>query len=236
MLGVLVLSLLVGLIRIWYEQRTSYLIVGLFSVSTSRIYSISTWTSEKYTPVLVILIVDKLSSLSSKEDSTQSQIKKISSWRQNLSEMYTAIIRILFHVYAFLSIFLHYLPSWLVPRPHRPYDAIYASLPPIAAFSESSSNKSITNPLTIAFEVWRPNPRWKRKSPGPPDFHICVLSGREPFPSLAQLELLYNSVAQRNPLGGKNGKVVLAVVDNGVSNYLTLDENLLDVSAFDSLS
>jgi hypothetical protein len=173
---------------------------------------------------VVSLIADKLPQLSAKEASAQSGIKKTFSW----FEMYVTFASIIFSLYLFLLRILDYFPSWIVPQPHRPFDTIYASLPPIGTFSDSSSH-SIANPLTIAFEVWRPNPQWRRKSPGPPDFHVCVLNGREPFPSLAQLELLYNSVAQKHPLGGKNGKVVLAVVDNGVSNYLTLDEKLLEL-------
>jgi hypothetical protein len=179
-----------------------------------------------------VLIIGILPPLSSKERLNESTGKMPSSWLQNSFQTFTAFTNILFHLYAFLLSLLDYFPSWLVPRPHRPYDALYATLPPIATFSEYSSNKSIPNPLTIAFEVWRPNPQWKRKSPGSPNFHVCVLDGRDPFPSLAQLELLYNSVAKKHPLGGSNGKIVLAVVDCGVSNYLTLDNNLLDVSTF----
>ena len=121
------------------------------------------------------------------------------------------------------------MPSWLVARPFRPYDRIFASLPPISTFSESSS--AVTCPLTVTFEVWRPNPQWKRRAPGPPDFHICVVDGRETFPSLARLEHLSNSVARKDPIGGKGGgKVVIAVVDNGVSNYLTLGDSLFEAS------
>ena len=144
--------------------------------------------------------------------------------------MYAFLTNTVVCIYTFLSLLLHYLPSWLIPRPYQPYDAIYASLPPVATFSEISSTKSMENPLTIAFEVWRPNPQWRRKSPGPPDFHVCVLDGREQFPSLAQLENLYNSVAQKYPLGKEAGKVVLAVVEKGVSNYMSLDDSLVDLS------
>jgi hypothetical protein len=44
------------------------------------------------------------------------------------------------------------------------------------------------------------------------------------------LDELYNSVAQIHPLGGKHGKVVIAVVDSGVSNYLILDDTLLNLA------
>lgn len=143
--------------------------------------------------------------------------------RRIISDIYTTFWMIWATIFAFPL--LSYMPSWLVARPHRPYDQIYASLPPISTFSERSS--IISDPLTVTFEVWRPNPLWKRRAPGPPDFHICVVDGREEFPSLAQLEQLYNAVAQKDPVGGKGGKVVLAVVDNGVSNYMTLGHSLL---------
>lgn len=180
-----------------------------------------------------MLMVGKSPPLLSKEDSIKSPLTKTSSLRQSTSEMYAGLTRIIVYISTFLLALLNYFPSWLVPRLHRPYDAIYASLPPIATFSEFSSSKFISNPLSIAYEVWRPNPQWTRKSCGPPDFHVCVLNGREKFPSFAQLELLYNSVAKKHPLGGRNGKIVLAVVDCGVSNYMTLDENLLAVSTFE---
>jgi len=81
--------------------------------------------------------------------------------------------------------------------------------------------------LEIHFEVWCPNPQWRKKAPGPPDFHICVLDGREDFPSLSQLEHLNNSVSQKHQIGKTGGKIVLVVVDKGITNYLTLDEKLL---------
>lgn len=153
--------------------------------------------------------------------------KRDSSWRQIILDIYTTFYALLVSIWAFPL--LQYMPSWLVARPHRPYHPIYASLPPISTFSESSS--AVTRPLAVTFEVWRPNPQWKRRAPGPPDFHICVVDGRGTFPSLAQLEQLYNSVAQNDPVGGKGGgKVVIAVVDNGVSNYMTLGDGLFNAS------
>jgi hypothetical protein len=121
--------------------------------------------------------------------------------------------------------------SWFVTEPHREYDAIYSNLPPIGSFTSSTSN---TPSLKVAFQVWRPNPAWKRKTPGSPDFHICVVNGRDAFPDLWELEDIYTFVAQTYPVGEGNGKVVLAVVDNGVSNYMTIDDNLLKTSSFTS--
>ena len=136
-------------------------------------------------------------------------------------------LKLLVYLYILVASLIRSLPSWLIPRPHQPYDAIYATLPPISSFSEPFPKSTDISRLHIDFEGWRPNPAWKRKSPGPPDFHICVLDARDRYPSLAQLEDLYNNVAQRHPIGEKGGKVILAVVDNGVSNYLSLGDNLL---------
>ena len=147
----------------------------------------------------------------------------------NLFLFFTTLIPTLF---TFTISLLNYLPFWLTLRSHSPFDKYYASLPPIETFTPSSLSRTseslLSTPLSISFEVWRPSPTWKRKSPGPPDFHICVVDGRDPFPSLEQLEGLYNSVARKFPLGGKGARVVVAVVDCGVSNYLTLDEGLFD--------
>ena len=155
------------------------------------------------------------------------QVQKINIWRQRASELYTSLTMFITNTLVLLAFLFNFLPSWLVSKPHQPYDAIYSSLPPIDTFSEITED-SLIDSLRISFQVWRPHPMWKRKPPGPPDFHICIVDGHTPFPNLSQLEELYNSVAKSYPLGGKNGKVVLAVVDNGVSNYLTLDDTLLN--------
>jgi hypothetical protein len=179
-----------------------------------------------------VLIEDKSPPKPLKEEgSSQSQLEKPSSpWLQKSSELSLALKSTLIQLYTFLISLLFYLPSWLIGQAYQPYDVVYASLPPISSFSQSSS---IAAPLTLAFEVWRPNPRWKKRAPGPPDFHICVIDGRMQFPPLAQLEQLYNSVASKHSPDGRPGKVVLAVVDNGVSNYLMLDEKLLNVTESD---
>jgi hypothetical protein len=143
--------------------------------------------------------------------------------------LYITISGILLSILTYMSTILqlfHRLPSRIIPLSHSSYDSFYSSLPPIQSFSELSHENTGKDALSISFEVWRPNPTWKRKSPGPPDFHICIVDGREPFPSLSRLERLYNSVARVHPIGGKS-KVVIAVLDCGVSNYLALDSNLL---------
>jgi hypothetical protein len=142
------------------------------------------------------------------------------------SGIHDFILYILFLHHLLTTIF-SYLPSWLTSRPHRPYDHIYATLPPIATYSTFLSKPPPSSPpLKISFHAWRPSPQWKRRAPGPPDFYISVLDSREPFPSLQQLEGLYVSVAQEFMVGKETGKVVLAVVDCGVSNYIALDDML----------
>lgn len=150
-----------------------------------------------------------------------------------LHRLYITISSILLSIFTYMSTIFqlfHRLPSWIVPRSHNPYDSFYSSLSSIQSYSELSYDDTDNDTLSISFEVWRPNPNWKRKSPGPPDFHICIVDGREPFPSLSKLEGLYNSVARVHPIGAKGGKVVIAVLDCGVSNYLALDSNLLTTS------
>jgi tRNA-splicing endonuclease subunit Sen54 len=139
--------------------------------------------------------------------------------------IYTVFVQILLFLPHFLITVLSVLPTWFVPhRPHRPYNKIYATLPPISTYSTLSEGYSTD--LKIALHAWRPSPQWKRRAPGPPDFHICVLDSRDPFPSLHQLESLYASVAQEHQVGKGRGKVLLAVVDRGASNYISLDDTL----------
>src|SRR5271156_6509690 len=117
------------------------------------------------------------------EETNPSLHKRDSSWRRIILDTYTTVYALLVSIWAFPL--LHYMPSWLIARPFQPYDPIFATLPPIPTFSESSSK--VTCPLTVTFEVWRPNPQWKRRAPGPPDFHVSVVDGRKSFPSLARL-------------------------------------------------
>jgi hypothetical protein len=164
----------------------------------------------------------KSTAISEKENSNSLMSQIISSFSQKLQPLYDIAWVFLLQLNTLLAAFL---PLWLFPRPYRPYDQVYRSLPAIATFSEPVLFTNLP-PLKISFEVWRPNPQWKRKTPGRPDFHVCVVDGRSQFPSLGHLEELYNSVAEKHSLGARNGKVVIAVVDNGVSNYMTLDEHL----------
>lgn len=80
--------------------------------------------------------------------------------------------------------------------------------------------------------MYKPSSSFKKSSPGPPDFHIAVVDGRESsVPTIAQLSALLEStpydpppksmekqVYQRLKHGYRN--VILAVVDQGVVSYL----------------
>jgi hypothetical protein len=156
--------------------------------------------------------------------SSQIKSNRASLWSLKAYTIYLAIKSIFVNTYLCMLSLLNSLFLYLWPQ--GSYDAFYGSLIAIATFSELSSTVEIENPLTISFQVWRPNPRWKRKSPEQPDFHICVLDAREPFPTLAKLEHLYNSIKTPNNIGPITGKIVLAVVDRGVSNFLTLDDRI----------
>jgi hypothetical protein len=143
----------------------------------------------------------------------------------SLSNVYTILLQILCFLPHFLLAIVSLLPSWFIPHsPHSPYDKIYATLAPISTYSTLS--KGYSTDLKIALHAWRPSSKWKRRAPGPPDFHICVVDSQNPFPSLHQLESLYASVAQEHQVGKGKGKVLLAVVDRGASNYISLDDTL----------
>ena len=148
--------------------------------------------------------------------------------RQPLVEICAALFNVVTLIYHYVLTVLYNLPILPLRRRKAPFDHFYRSLVAIETFSEFSSNANVTNPLSITFEVWRPSPQWRRKSPGSPDFHVCVLDARAPFPSLYQLQTLYNSVKSTYLLEANDGRVVLAVVDKGVSNYLTLDNTIVN--------
>ncbi|KAK5134086.1 hypothetical protein LTR08_006976 [Meristemomyces frigidus] len=87
--------------------------------------------------------------------------------------------------------------------------------------------------LRITYHVWKPGSQtFKKSAPGPPDFRIAVVNGRETsMPSLQQLSSLMDTVPYTPPkedgqlyqklrYGYKN--VILAVVDQGVVSYLRI--------------
>ena len=90
--------------------------------------------------------------------------------------------------------------------------------------------------LRCSFYVWKPQPGFKKSSPGPPDFHIAVVNAREDdMPVLKQLDQLLQSVPYNPPPlkmdtqinqklkhGWRN--VILAVVDQGVVSYLRVSD------------
>ncbi|KAL9602489.1 MAG: hypothetical protein Q9219_001782 [cf. Caloplaca sp. 3 TL-2023] len=104
---------------------------------------------------------------------------------------------------------------------------------PTSQPTTTTTTSSSPNPLLLRphFHVYKPTPNFRKSAPGPPDFHITVLSARDShFPTLAQLDGLLASVPfapppenegrsyQRLKHGWRN--VVLAVVDQGVVSYI----------------
>jgi tRNA-splicing endonuclease subunit Sen54 len=126
------------------------------------------------------------------------------------------------------------------PGLYRDYTEIYRRLALINWHNPSSTSKpSIaegveTNPsFRITFHVWKPNSPYRKTDPGPPDFRIAVVNGRETdVPTLQHLDALMQTVPYDPPPkpdappqakikhGYKN--VILAVVDQGVVSYLRI--------------
>ncbi|KAK8216226.1 tRNA splicing endonuclease-like protein subunit [Phyllosticta capitalensis] len=98
------------------------------------------------------------------------------------------------------------------------------------AAPEFSPKESSNDPFHIAYLVYKPSPGWKKSSPGPPDFRVCVINARETaVPAVHQLnDLLACTPYQPPPDQGhvyqkvKHGyrNVILAVVDQGIISYL----------------
>jgi tRNA-splicing endonuclease subunit Sen54 len=94
-------------------------------------------------------------------------------------------------------------------------------------------------PYRIHFHAWKPSTAstWKKTSPPPPDYRICVIDARETssIPSLSQIGPLLDSQqddslskeqAGRLETRLKHGKrnVLVAVVDAGIVSYLRLSD------------
>lgn len=123
------------------------------------------------------------------------------------------------------------------PGLYRSYNDIYLRLAminwhdPTSADTFQRSNPPSTDPqFRITYHVWKPGSGYKKSSPGPPDFHIAVVNGRNTnIPTLEQLDALLQTapfnppgenaqISQKLKHGYKN--VILAVVDQGVISYL----------------
>ncbi|KAL9024292.1 MAG: hypothetical protein Q9196_006620, partial [Gyalolechia fulgens] len=115
----------------------------------------------------------------------------------------------------------------LIPY-HDPSQPTTTSTPSSPFSSNASSNPPV---LRTHFHIYKPTPNFRKTAPGPPDFHLTVLSAREDnFPTRSQLDSLLQSVPyapppqaetrsyQRLKHGYRN--VVLAVVDQGVVSYM----------------
>ena len=120
-----------------------------------------------------------------------------------------------------------------------PLDAIYARLiiipsPPPRPISSSLSGPKIT------YHVYKASSQYKKSAPGPPDFYVAVLDARASrLPTESELETLWSQTPfhhqQRTTVDGKYvnvnqrikkgaRSVVLAIVDQGITSFLTISE------------
>ncbi|KXL50004.1 hypothetical protein M433DRAFT_132476 [Acidomyces richmondensis BFW] len=125
------------------------------------------------------------------------------------------------------------------PGLYRSYNDIYHRLEMIKWYDPTSPDNfqhgisPSTDPqFRITYHVWKPGSAYKKSNPGPPDFHIAVVNGRNTnIPTLEQLNGLLQTapfeppeanaqIYQKLKHGYKN--VILAVVDQGVISYLKI--------------
>jgi tRNA-splicing endonuclease subunit Sen54 len=121
------------------------------------------------------------------------------------------------------------------PGVYHSYESIYQRLalipshhPPHEPISLTSDNARL--PYRIAYNMWKPQPKFKKSNPPPPDFRIAIVSSRDVgVPTLAQLSALFDSVPVDSTAAGKNmfqklkdgyRNVIVAVVDSGVTSFL----------------
>lgn len=124
----------------------------------------------------------------------------------------------------------------VAPGAYRSYEAIYSRLSLIPSHHPPHTTDFTTttapakNPFRVAYNVWKPQPHFKKSDPPPPDFLVAVVSARETsLPTLAQLSALFDSVPVDAKAAGKNQfhrlkdgyrNVVVAVVDSGVTSFI----------------
>jgi tRNA-splicing endonuclease subunit Sen54 len=134
--------------------------------------------------------------------------------------------------------------SLVSPGLYRNYNDIYRRLA-IIDFHDSSAARQPSSPeipetdpaFRITYHVYKPgSTTYKKSDPGPPDFRIAVVNGREnPVPTLEQISSLLETTPYDPPLenvqlygklrwGYKN--VILAIVDQGVTSYLRVADTV----------
>ncbi|USP74132.1 uncharacterized protein yc1106_01406 [Curvularia clavata] len=132
------------------------------------------------------------------------------------------------------------------PGLYRSYNDIYRLLKLIPTHDRTAPPSfilppSTDNPYRVHFDVYRTSAKFRKSARGPPDFRICVVDARTTsIPTGAQLNDLMAQVPEDRPKesaqpyqklkhGSRN--VVLAVVDNGMPNYIRGREEKVDEAA-----
>lgn len=121
------------------------------------------------------------------------------------------------------------------PGIYRSYASIYERLalipshhPPHTPQPLDSSHARL--PFRVCYNMWKPQPQFKKSDPPPPDFRIAVVAARdEGVPTLMELAALMESVPVDGTADNKNvfmklkdgyRNVILGVVDSGVTSFL----------------
>lgn len=93
------------------------------------------------------------------------------------------------HYFNYTSVLkiLQFIPSY------NPYDSINNRI-------ISTSKKDQANIYKLTFNVWKPSVNFSKKNPPMPDFQLCLInSQRQRFPSLSQIQNLFNEINYRFP-------------------------------------
>lgn len=94
------------------------------------------------------------------------------------------------HYFNYTSVLkiLQFIPSY------RSYDSISNHTTP--SFTKEQAN----NDYKLTFNVWKPSVNFSKKNPPIPDFQLCLInSQRQRFPSLSQIQNLFNEINYRFP-------------------------------------
>ncbi|KAI5286123.1 tRNA-splicing endonuclease subunit sen54, partial [Ascosphaera aggregata] len=126
---------------------------------------------------------------------------------------------------------------------YRDYPSIFRALTLIATPTISnptplslSDLPPLVPPYTVHFHVFKPSTPYRKSTPPPPDFRLCVVSTRlqTSIPTLSALDGLLARTPSDPPVGDKmermmymrlrHGRrnVILAIVDQGVVSFLRL--------------
>lgn len=140
-----------------------------------------------------------------------------------------------------LNSFSPFHPSHFQSTKYTNYTQIYNSIKLIPFYKIKDQQKSSEVPSSspspsITFDIWKPDPKFSKKSPPTPDFQVLVRNtNKYSFPTLSQLRSIFQGTnikkgkdveerQQQRRLKEGYRYVLIALIDYGIINFVKVSE------------